>query len=127
MGAVGRWSWERRRDAAISGGRDIHLTAADYRAAARILPALITGIDTLVAKAQGAERQHALEVQSSVYVATAKLVTKVGDGELAWLTADRAANAALHAESPTLGAAAAYQVACAFLKNDRLEEAETIA
>jgi len=108
---------------------EVHLRyqAADYRAAARILPALITGVDTLVAKAQGAERQHALEVQSSVYVATAKLVTKVGDGELAWLTADRAANAALRAESPTLGAAAAYQVACAFLKNDRLDEAETIA
>jgi hypothetical protein len=62
-----------------------------------------------------------------VYVAVAKLVTKVGNAELAWLTADRAANAALHAESATLGAAAAYQVACAFLKNDRLDDAETVA
>jgi len=35
--------------------------------------------------------------------------------------------AALHAESPALAAAAAYQVACAFLKNDRLDDAETIA
>ena len=101
--------------------------AADYGAATRILPALITSTDALVAESQGGERQHALELQGSVYVAAAKLVTKVGNAELAWLTADRAANAALHAESATLGAAAAYQVACAFLKNDRLDDAETVA
>jgi transcriptional regulator with XRE-family HTH domain len=108
---------------------EVHLRyqAADYRAAARTLPALITSVDTLVAEMQHTERRRALELQCSVYVATAKLVTKVGDGELAWLTADRAVSAALHAESPTLEAAAAYQVACAFLKNDRLDEAETIA
>ena len=101
--------------------------AADYGAATRILPALIPSTDALVAESQGGERQHALELQGSVYVAVAKLVTKVGNAELAWLTADRAANAALHAESATLGAAAAYQVACAFLKNDRLDDAETVA
>ena len=101
--------------------------AADYGAATRILPALITSTDALVAESQGGERQHALELQGSVYVEAAKLVTKVGNAELAWLTADRAANAALHAESATLGAAAAYQVACAFLKNDRLDDAETVA
>jgi len=108
---------------------EVHLRyqAADYGAATRILPSLITSVDAFVAESRGAERRHALELQSSVYVATAKLVTKVGNSELAWLTADRAAAAALHAESPTLGAAAAYQVACAFLKNDRLEDAETVA
>ena len=84
-------------------------------------------MDGLVAESRGAERTRALELQSSVYVAAAKLVTKVGNDELAWLTADRAASAALQAESPTLAAAAAYQVACAFLKNDRLDEAETVA
>lgn len=108
---------------------EVHLRyqAADYGAATRILPSLITSADGLVAELRGDERRRALELQSSVYVAAAKLVTKVGNGELAWLTADRAATAALHAESPALAAAAAYQVACAFLKNDRLDEAETIA
>lgn len=101
--------------------------AADYAAATRILPALITSTDALVTQAQGAERRNALEVQGSVYVAAAKLVTKVGNAELAWLTADRAANAAMHAESAALGAAAAYQLACAFLKNDRLDDAEAVA
>lgn len=108
---------------------EVHLRyqSADYGAATRILPSLITSIDGLVAESRGDERRRALELQSSVYVAAAKLVTKVGNAELAWLTADRAAGAALHAESPALGAAAAYQVACAFLKNDRLDEAEAIA
>ena len=108
---------------------EVHLRyqSADYGAAARILPSLIRSVDGLVAETRGAERRRALELQSSVYVAAAKLVTKVGNGELAWITADRAATAALHAESPTLGAAAAYQVACAFLKNDRLDDAETVA
>ena len=100
---------------------------ADYTAASRILPSLIKSVDGLVSASRGDERRRALELQSSVYVAAAKLVTKVGNGELAWLTADRAATAAVHAESPVLGAAAAYQVACAFLKNDRLDEAETVA
>lgn len=108
---------------------EVHLRyqSADYGAATRILPSLITSVDGLVAESRGEERRRALELQSSVYVAAAKLVTKVGNAELAWLTADRAAGAALHAESPALGAAAAYQVACAFLKNDRLDDAETIA
>ena len=108
---------------------EVHLRyqGADYGAATRILPSLIRSVDGLVAESRGDERRRALELQSSVYVAAAKLVTKVGNAELAWLTADRAAGAALHAESPTLGAAAAYQLACAFLKNDRLDEAENIA
>ena len=108
---------------------EVHLRyqSADYGAATRILPALIKSVDGLVAQSRGDERRRALELQSSVYVAAAKLVTKVGNGELAWLTADRAATAALHADSPTLGAAAAYQVACAFLKNDHLDDAENVA
>ena len=108
---------------------EVHLRyqGADYGAAARILPGLIRSVDGHVATSRGEDRRRALELQSSVYVAAAKLVTKVGNSELAWLTADRAAGAAMHAESPTLGAAAAYQVACAFLKNDRLDDAETIA
>lgn len=108
---------------------EVHLRyqSADYSAAARILPSLIRTADGHVAETRGEERLRALEVQSSVYIAAAKLVTKVGNAELAWLTADRAATAAVLAESPTLGAAAAYQVACAFLKNDRLDDAETVA
>ncbi|MEV4643661.1 MULTISPECIES: helix-turn-helix transcriptional regulator [Saccharopolyspora] len=101
--------------------------AADYGAAASILPSLITTSDAMVAEAAPAARRRALEVQNHVYVAAAKLVTKTGDGQLAWIAADRAVNAALQSDSATLGAAAAYQVACAFLKLDQVERAEQIA
>ncbi|HEX2300446.1 MAG TPA: helix-turn-helix transcriptional regulator [Pseudonocardiaceae bacterium] len=101
--------------------------AADYGAAARLLPGLITASDTLAADSRGDALLRASAVQSQVYVAAAKLVTKVGDGHLAWLAADRATTAALRAESESLKAMAAYQVACAFLKLDRLDQAEHIA
>ncbi|MBV9648711.1 MAG: helix-turn-helix domain-containing protein [Pseudonocardiales bacterium] len=105
----------------------IRYQAADYGAAATILPRLITNIDAYVVECQPSELQRALEVQNEVYVATAKLVTKVGDGHLAWIAADRAATAAARAESPTLRAAAAYQLSCAFLKLDRIDAAEQVA
>lgn len=101
--------------------------AADYGAAARLLPGLIAAGDTLTAQARGEALLRASTVQSQVYVAAAKLVTKVGDGQLAWLAADRSAGAAMRAESEPLKAMAAYQVTCAFLKMDRLDQAERIA
>lgn len=101
--------------------------AADYGAAARILPSLITTSDAFVAESSPTDRYRALTVQNHVYVAAAKLVTKTGDGQLAWVAADRAVTSALRAESSLLSAAAAYQVACAFLKLDQVERAEHIA
>lgn len=101
--------------------------AADYGAAARLLPGLIAVSDAIAAQSTGDELLRTSRVQSQVYVAAAKLVTKVGDGQLAWLAADRAANAAMRAESEPLKAMAAYQVACAFLKLDQVDQAERIA
>lgn len=101
--------------------------AADYGAAANILPGLIASADAAVEDTPTSAMRPALTVQSEVYVATAKLVTKVGDGQLAWIAADRAATAAIRSESPILQAMAAYQVACAFLKSDRVEKAEHVA
>lgn len=101
--------------------------SADYGAAAGILPSLVTSVDAIVAETDGDERRRALSVQNQVYIAAAKLVTKIGDGQLAWVAADRAVTAAMRAEAPTLGAGAAYQVACAFLKLDQLDRAEHVA
>lgn len=101
--------------------------AADYGAAARLLPRLITASDATTEESPASDLRRALEVQSQTYVAAAKLVTKVGDGQLAWVAADRAVTAALRSESPALQAMAAYQVACAFLKLDRVNDAERVA
>ncbi|GAA0534985.1 helix-turn-helix transcriptional regulator [Saccharopolyspora thermophila] len=104
-----------------------HYQAADYSRAARLLSHLLTGTDALVAETKNPQRHAALAAQSSAYVAAAKLITKVGDGHLAWLAADRAMTAAQHADDPLRMASAAYQLACAFLKLDRLDDAERIA
>jgi transcriptional regulator with XRE-family HTH domain len=101
--------------------------AADYVAAARILPHLIESVEVSVRHAQASALRRALTVQHHTYIVTAKLFTKVGDAHLAWLAADRAATAATRLDSPTLEGLAAYQVSCALLDLDRILEAERVA
>lgn len=98
--------------------------AAEYTKATRLLPNLITDVDALAALRPSRE---VFATQASIYVAAAKLATKLRNGRLAWATADRAATAALHAGELTLSAAAAYQVVCAELRVSRSANAERIA
>ncbi|MGH3342698.1 MAG: helix-turn-helix domain-containing protein [Carbonactinosporaceae bacterium] len=100
---------------------------ADYETTARMAPRLVIAGDAIVEDCSGRELRRALVVQSQVYVVVAKLLTKVGDGHLAWIAADRAVTAALRVDSRCQTAMAAYQVACAFLKLDRVEQAERVA
>jgi transcriptional regulator with XRE-family HTH domain len=101
--------------------------AADYSVAARMLPGLIHTVDALVTTSLRDGVEAALTMQHSVYLVTAKLLTKTGDGHLAWLAADRAATAAARLDSAAMRGLAAYQVVCALLKLDRINEAERIA
>jgi hypothetical protein len=86
-----------------SGIARLRYQAGDYSAAAHLLPG---SSPPATPSPRTAAATPSCAVQSQVYVAVTKLVTKVGDGHLAWL--------------------AAYQVACAFLKLDRLDQAEHI-
>jgi transcriptional regulator with XRE-family HTH domain len=101
--------------------------AADYSAAARMLPSLIHTVDGLVSASDRDGLRWALTMQHQTYVVTAKLLTKTGDGYLAWLAADRAATAATRLGTPALKGLAAYQVVCALLKLDRITDAERVA
>jgi transcriptional regulator with XRE-family HTH domain len=101
--------------------------AADYAATARMLPTLLHTVDSLVATAHGEELERALAAQHSAYQVTAKLLTKTGDGHLAWVAADRSATAATRLGSSALKGLAAYQVVCALLKLDRITDAERVA
>jgi transcriptional regulator with XRE-family HTH domain len=101
--------------------------AADYVAAARILPGLIKTVDTMVINANAEELRRALRLQHQAYIVTAKLLTKTGDAYLAWLAADRAATAAMRLDSPALKSLAAYQVTCALLELDRIDDAERLS
>jgi transcriptional regulator with XRE-family HTH domain len=101
--------------------------SADYAAAARVLAGLIPAVDIAVARGSAGGVKRSLRIQHAVYIAAAKLLTKTGDGHLAWLAADRASTAAVRLDSPALKSLAAYQVTTALLKLDRLAEAERIA
>ena len=54
-----------------------------------------------------------------VYAVTAKLLTKVGEGHMAWLAADRATHAAIAADSLNAQGVAAYQAVVRYWKMSR--------
>lgn len=96
--------------------------AAEYDKAGRLIPELITVVD-----AYDDTSPEVQAVRSSAYIVAAKLLRKVGEIDLAWITADRAATAALAANSPAARAHATYQVVGALLRSQRSDEAERIA
>lgn len=75
----------------------------------------------------GVDLRAVRRTQAAVYIAAAKLATKTGDHDLAWLAADRAQHAALAADAPGLVATARRQIACVFYDQGRLADAERVA
>src|SRR6266545_329184 len=105
-----------------------HISGRIMAGAALMLPAVLDDAQALVLASSGARRQRALRAQAGAYVAASKLASKAGDGQLAWLAADRAATAAGLADATALSAVAAYQAACALLLLPaKLSDAEAIA
>ncbi|WP_446220056.1 helix-turn-helix domain-containing protein [Micromonospora sp. IBHARD004] len=108
---------------------DAHRTyqAARYEKVISDLPGLLTAADALDRGAQGSVRRDLLLAYVSAYVVAAKLLTKMGAGDLALLTSGRSATAAIEADSVEARGMAAYQVVCALLRADRPEDAEGLA
>ncbi|TDW91099.1 helix-turn-helix domain-containing protein [Kribbella sp. VKM Ac-2566] len=100
--------------------------AAQYQRATAMLPALLEAADAYDGY-QGRDGREIHLARCSVYAATAKLLTKVGENQLGWLAADRASHAALAAESKPAQGMAAYQVVIALLRSQRTDDAERIA
>jgi len=101
--------------------------AARYEDVIAGLPQLLSGADALRRMAAGVGRREALLGYASAYAVAAKLLTKVGAGDLSLLAADRCATAAVEADSMTAKGTAAYQVVCALLRSERPEDAEPLA
>jgi len=95
----------------------------------RQLPALIGGAESLFAEQPSTvDVSRVARAASGAYLLASKLAVKLGDGELAWTTADRARCFGLIAVDPALTAIAAYQTACALAKQPgRAAEAEEVA
>ncbi|MFI5489216.1 hypothetical protein [Micromonospora echinaurantiaca] len=95
----------------------------------RQLPILIGGAESLFAEQpKTVDVPRMARAVSGVYLLASKLAAKLGDGELAWTTADRARCFGLIAADPALTAIAAYQTACALAKQPgRAAAAEEVA
>ncbi|MEU8390376.1 helix-turn-helix transcriptional regulator [Micromonospora sp. NPDC048843] len=89
---------------------------ASYRSAARLLPTVLAQASDLATHAPEEQRVRAYQALAAAYVAASKLAAKVGDGESALMTADRASTAAGLAGDRALLAVAAYQAACGLLR-----------
>ena len=100
--------------------------AARYDDVIVALPELLASVEGFPGRQNG-ERREALLAYVSAYAVAAKLVTKLGTGDLAIVAADRAANAAVDAESDAARGVAGYQVACALLRADQVDDAVGLA
>ncbi|PWR12076.1 XRE family transcriptional regulator [Micromonospora acroterricola] len=100
---------------------------ASYVPASRHIPDVLRAATELTQSGSGLHRVTAFKLLAAAYVAASKIACKVGDGETALLTADRAATSAQLAGDHALAAVAAYQAACALLRlPDRIAEAEAV-
>jgi transcriptional regulator with XRE-family HTH domain len=99
---------------------------ASYTSAARLLPeALCQATD--LSRSATQHRTTAFRLLAAAYVCASKLAAKVGDGDSALLTADRAATAAQLGEDQALAAIAANQAAGALMRlPGRATEAEQV-
>ena len=106
---------------------DIHVQyqAANYGRVIRELSELIVAADQVHMAANG--HRELMLGYVSVYVAAAKLLTKLGSADLAAVDADRAAMTAGTVDSQAAQGVAVYQVVCALLRADRTDEAESLA
>ncbi|MEU5553918.1 helix-turn-helix transcriptional regulator [Micromonospora sp. NPDC047793] len=100
---------------------------ASYTSAARLIPEVLTQATALSSNASGIHRSSAFRLLGAAYIAASKLAVKVGDGDVALLTADRASTAARLSDDQALAAVAAYQAACGLMRLPaRAEAAERV-
>lgn len=121
---VNLWPLPQLRSAAVLVNREYQ--SAKYASASAMLPDVLGAADALDAFS-GTDAREVHLARCTIYTVTAKLLTKVGESHIAWLSADRAARAAMAAESTSAKAMAAYQVVTALLKGQQNDNAERVA
>lgn len=100
--------------------------AANYVQVVEDLPGLLSSADNARRTSDGDRRQQLL-AYITAYVVGAKLLTKLGAADLAIVAADRAASAAGETDSLAAQGLAAYQVVCALLQSDQVDQADRLA
>jgi len=100
---------------------------ADYPKAVTLLPSTVAAAEQVVRDTAGEALRRAHRALALANLALSKLAAKLGDGALAWITADRAASSALVAEDRLLWAAAAHQTGSALLRlRGRVDDAADV-
>ena len=100
--------------------------AACYEEAGRMLPALIRGVETAARTCPSSDAIAIGRVRSQIYQATAMVLNRVGEADLAWTAADRAMTAAEHAEAGLMAALSAYRLAHVFTRKKRSTQARDL-
>jgi transcriptional regulator with XRE-family HTH domain len=100
--------------------------AARYEEAGRMLPTLIHGVETAAHTCPSRDVVAVSTVRSQVYQATAMVLNRVGETELAWAAADRAMTAAEHAEAGLMAALSAFRLAHVFTRRKRATQARDL-
>ena len=100
--------------------------AARYNKAGRMLPGLIRAVETAARTCPSADVVAVNEVRSQVYQATASVLSRVGETDLAWTAGDRAVTAAEHADAGLLAAASAFRLAHVFIRRKRSPQARDL-
>jgi len=100
--------------------------AARYDEAGRMLPALIRGVETAARTCPGKDAVAVGTMRAQIYQATAMVLNRVGETELAWTAADRAMTAAEHAGAGLMAALSAYRLAHVFTRRKRTAQARDL-
>ncbi len=102
--------------------------ASKYTELAPVLAALIPGLEIAArAAADDQARQQARTLLADTYQATAAMMAKLGEGDTAWIAADRAARLAEATGDALAVAASMYRMAHVFLSLDQLGQAHQVA
>jgi hypothetical protein len=94
---------------------------------ASLAPLLIRQAEAAAKGSRGDEERRAFAALSMTYHLVSALLSRTGDTELGWITADRAIAAAQRAEDPELIGVVMYRLGNVMTRAGRVEEAHTIS
>jgi transcriptional regulator with XRE-family HTH domain len=100
---------------------------AHYARVGSLAPLLIRQAEVASKGSRGDDERQAFAVLAMTYNLVTALLSRTGDTELGWITADRAIAAAQRAEDPELIAVGMYRLGHVMTRAGRVEEAHSIA
>jgi transcriptional regulator with XRE-family HTH domain len=100
---------------------------AQYGQVGSLAPLLVRQAESAAKASQGDNERRAFAALAQTYHLVTALLSRTGDTELGWITADRAIAAAQRAEDPELIAVGLYRLGHVMTRAGRVEEARTVA